>query len=536
MLPVAPPVMSPGKPNLYATSGGSPPVPHVEAAHSAFHDVVTPSPEKYLVSEDQRPAHSCVLSIVSHGPARALLPYTGLRSAATASRVEGRFSEATVQTADGIRRIGSFGAHAAQNWSRHLYIRMGRRQAPEKKRRVHSSPEPVRAALPSSPVHNVSASGSQNNAERDHELEPLSGNLPNVILLSMLEQLEAKLDNLQNTLKDIPSRVAVLMEQIWLTKGQYHLENGGASLEMVSPVTVGDCSFSKFPPTPLSVMAREGNQYLQPTPPHGCEPEQSQCLQPMSLDGCELQEDCTVSRCSPPDVLVIPGEPSLRLLPVIDGGQEPQEDQCTQLEPEEHVKKEQLYADSWNPQQRFCLQPPFYERREPQQNHFRQPVLPDGKGPDEHIKQELLWIDGDGPQLNHCRQPAFEECQSLQNNTWLEQVLSDENEPHQNCKTEPMHPEDCGQYCDLQQPCTDAQGASVSSSFLEQNTAGTDGTISTDPLERGNMESDVLLFKSIPAQQSQTECMNVSAIGSKDPLKAQTEATYQHENREQVEQ
>ncbi|XP_069083761.1 zinc finger protein 8-like isoform X1 [Pleurodeles waltl] len=436
---------------------------------------------------------------------------------------------------------------------------MGRRQAPGKKRKVQCSPECVRGALPVLPVLNVSASRAQQNDERDHELEPLSGSPPNVILLSMLEELEAKLDNLQNTLEDVPSRVAGLMEQIWIEKGQYYLQNGGVSLGMVSPVTVRDCSFRRPPPINLSVRARELNQCLQPTSPQGCEPlqsqclqptsphwlepQQSQCLQPMSLDGNGLQQDSAISTCPPLDVPVIPGEPNLCRAPTFDEEEEPQQDQCTQPQPEELVKKEQLYGDSWGPHQNICLHPPFHEGLEPQQNHCRQPVLPDEKESDERIKQELLCFNGEGPQQTHCRQPAFQEEQSLQHSASLQQVLSDAHEQHQKCKMEPMHPEaqnadqhykleplypencyqsyrqvplhpeDCNKNSNLQPTCTDVQGPLVSCSFLAQNTANTDGAIATEPLERG--KSDVLLFKAIPAQQSQKESMN-----SKEKLKA----------------
>ncbi|XP_078527942.1 uncharacterized protein LOC144802558 [Lissotriton helveticus] len=424
---------------------------------------------------------------------------------------------------------------------------------------VQCSPELIRAALPSSCIHNVSSSRSQTDAQRDCEMEPISGNLPHVILLSLLEQLEAKLDKLQNTLEDVPSRVAGLMEQIWIAKGLDYLENGGVSLEMGSPVVVRDCSLSRSRPVNLSVRAKEVNQCLQSTSPpgrdpqpnkclqsmspHGHESKQSQCLQPLSPDGLGPQQDCTVSRCSPSSVQVIPGEPSLRLLPRFDGGQEQQQDQYIQLEPEEHkqwehVKKEPLYVDSWDPQQNICLQPLFHKGREPQRNHCRQPMLPDGEGPTQLLKQELLWFDGEGQQQNVCRKPAFREAQSMQLNTCLQQMLSDAHEPHQNCKIESMHfealnpdlsykltplsPEDYDhnykqeplhheyrdENSDLQPTCADAQGPSGSSSFLPQNAPETDGAIARDPKEKGNTDADGLLLKAIPAQQSQTESMN----------------------------
>ncbi|XP_078502626.1 uncharacterized protein LOC144759757 [Lissotriton helveticus] len=447
---------------------------------------------------------------------------------------------------------------------------MEKRQVPRQKGEVQCSPEAAKSTLPSSPIHNVPSSRSQTDAQRDCEMEPLSGNLPNMILLSMLEQLEAKLDNLQNTLEDVPSRVAGLMEQIWIAKGLDHLEK--VSLERVSPVVVRDCPLSRSPPINLSVRAKEvnpclqstsppghdpqPNQCLHPTSPHGhepkqsqwpqplsprghepkqsqcpqplsphghepkqsqcplplCsnghEPKQSQCPQPLSPAGPGPRQDGTVSRCPPPDIQVIPGEPSLRLPPVFDDGQEPQQDQCIQLVfPVQQLKKEPLYADSWGAQQNVCLQPLLHEGLEPHQNYCSQTVLPDGEGTSELLKQELLWFDGEGQQHNICRQPAFQEDQSLQHNTCL-QVLSDAHELHQNCKTEPMHLETLNENSDLQLTCADAQGPSGASSFLPQNATDTDGAIARDPLDRGNTDADGLLLKAIPAQQSQTESMN----------------------------
>ncbi|XP_078529882.1 uncharacterized protein LOC144810004 [Lissotriton helveticus] len=437
---------------------------------------------------------------------------------------------------------------------------MGRRKAPGKNGDVQHSAEPETATLPSSLIHNVSSSRSQNDAQRDCEMEPLSGNLPNMILLSMLEQLEAKLDKLQNTLEDVPSRVAGLMEQSWIAKGLDHLENRAVSLEMIRSDTVRDHCVSRSPPIPLSVGSGELNQCLQhasrhwrkpheiqclhPTSPHGHDAKQSQCLQPLSPAGPGPRQDGTVSRCPPLDVQVIPGEPSLRLPPRFDDGQEPQQDQCIQLvfqiehEQEEQVRKELLYANSWDPQQNICLQPLFHEGHESQRNHCMQPVLPEGEGPSELLKQELLWFDGEGQRHNVCRQPAFQEEQSLQHNTCRQQMLYNAHEPHQNLKTEPMHlealsqdrsykleppsPEDYDQNykqeplhpekrdenSDLQPTCADAQGPSGSSSFLPQNAPDTDGVIARDPLEKGNTDADGLVLKAVPDQQSQTESMN----------------------------
>ncbi|KAJ1169072.1 hypothetical protein NDU88_000978 [Pleurodeles waltl] len=174
----------------------------------------------------------------------------------------------------------------------HHNIGMRRRQAPGKKVKAQCSSEPVIATLPSFPVHDISASRSRNDAQMDHDLESLLGNLLHMILLSILEQLEDKLDNLRNTLEDVPSRVAGLMEQIWVAKGPYRLENGGVSLEMVCPISIGDCAVSQSPVT--SELDKPGEPTL--------------CLQAQFSDRHTPFQDCMLS--SPTDVQVCRDEPS----------------------------------------------------------------------------------------------------------------------------------------------------------------------------------------------------------------------------------
>ncbi|XP_078502578.1 uncharacterized protein LOC144758843 [Lissotriton helveticus] len=389
----------------------------------------------------------------------------------------------------------------------------------------------------------------------------------------MLDQLEAKLDKLQNTLEDVPSRVAGLMEQIWIAKGLDHLENGALSLERVSPVVVRECPLSRSPPITLSARAKEvnqclqstsspgrdpqPNQCLQPTSPHGHEPKQSQCPQPLSPHGHEPKQ----SQC--PQPLSPHGhEPNQSQCPqpLSPHGHEPKQSQCPQpLSPHGHEPNQSqcpqpLSPHGHEPKQSQCPQPQSPAGPGPRQDgtvsRCPQPVLPDGEEPSELLKQELLWFDGEGQRQNLCRHPAFQEDQSLQLNTCL-QVLSDAHEPHQNCKNEPMHlealspqrgykleppspedynqnykqeplhPEDRYENSDLQPTCADAQGPFGASSFLPQNAADTDGAIARDPLDRGNTDADGLLLKAIPAQQSQTESMNgkekrKASGGSKD--------------------
>ncbi|KAJ1168160.1 hypothetical protein NDU88_000109 [Pleurodeles waltl] len=356
---------------------------------------------------------------------------------------------------------------------KHHYIGMGRTQAPGKKVKVQWSPQSVRATLPSSPVHDVSASRSQNNAQMDLKLESLSENLSHIILLSMLEQLEAKLDDLQNTLKDVPSRVAGLMEQIWIAKSQYPLPNGGVSLEMVCPMSIRDCAVSQSPATPQ--LDRPG--------------EASMCLQPVFTDRHVPKQDCTLS--SPTDVKVSPYEPRLYLLPVLPDRcdplqgrsmqpgfpdvREPQEDQCMQPGfPDVHELQhdqcmqpgfpdgnelKQDCTESRCPQTdpslrslegKLCLQQEFADEQTPQQDHSIQPAIPEEKEPDEHLKQEPsplsanswnqqqnvcpgpLFAAGDEPQQDHCKEPVLPNAKEPDEQVGEELMCFDCQDPQEN--------------------------------------------------------------------------------------------------------
>ncbi|XP_069089217.1 uncharacterized protein [Pleurodeles waltl] len=340
---------------------------------------------------------------------------------------------------------------------------MGRRQAPGKKVKVQRSPQSVRATLPSSPVHDVSASRSRNNAQMDLKLESLSENLSHIILLSMLEQLEDKLDNLQNTLEDVPSRVAGLMEQIWTAKSQYPLPNGGVSLEMVCPVSIRDCAVSQPPATPqldrpcdpslclqpvfadrhapkqdctlssptdVKVRSDESRLYLQPVLPDRCDPLQDRSMQPGFPDVHESQQDqCMQPGCpdvheSQQDQCMQPGFPDGKKLK-----QDCTESRCPQTDPSVRSLKGKL-----------CLHLEFVDGQITQQDHNIQPVSPEEREPDRHLKPEPSPLSANSwdQQQNFCPHPLFPAGDEPQQNHCKNTVLPNAKEPDEQVEEELM--------------------------------------------------------------------------------------------------
>ncbi|KAJ1168171.1 hypothetical protein NDU88_000120 [Pleurodeles waltl] len=341
----------------------------------------------------------------------------------------------------------------------------------------------------------------------DLKLESLSENLSHIILLSMLEQLEAKLDDLQNTLEDVPSRVAGLMEQIWIAKSQHPLPNGGVSLEMVCPMSIRDCAVSQSPATPQ--LDRPG--------------EASLCLQPAFAIRHAPKQDCTFS--SPTDVQVHPDEPRLCLQPVLSDRHDPQQDQCMQPGltdihesqqdqcmqhgfpdvhksqqdqcmqpgfPNVHVSQQdhcmqpgfpdinERHQDSTvsrypqtDPSVRslegkLCLQPEFADEQTPQQDHSIQPAIPEEKEPDEHLKQEPsplsanswdqkqnfclrpLFPAGDEPPQNHCKEPVLPNVKESDEQVQEELMCFDCQDPQGNQCLQPVSPDGKAPSEDLQ--------------------------------------------------------------------------------------
>ncbi|XP_078528693.1 uncharacterized protein LOC144806136 [Lissotriton helveticus] len=366
---------------------------------------------------------------------------------------------------------------------------MGRRRAPGKKVTAQCSREYVRAIVPSLPLHDISTSGSRNGAQRDQEQELLLDDLPHIILLSMLEELEAKLDNLMNTVEDVPSRVAGLIKKIWIEKDQGSLDNDTVSLEMVCPVSIRDCTVSRSVTPQLD---RTGDLSL--------------CLQPVFSDGHAPKQECTLS--SPTDVQVRPYEPNLCLQPVFPDQRDPRADKC--------------------------LQPEFPDVHESQQDQCMQPGFPDGNGlqldctlsrcsqldpPGRSLEANLClhseFVLGQAPEEDQSIQSVFRERESVfpeaqktdQNNT-VEPLHPEEQDSNRNYKLLNPESQDQHQNCKAELLCPEERGQPVPPSCLELDTITADEDAPPDSMETGPTQSHLLPSKATPAQQSQTESMN----------------------------
>ncbi|XP_078502633.1 uncharacterized protein LOC144759902 [Lissotriton helveticus] len=305
---------------------------------------------------------------------------------------------------------------------------MGRRRAPEKKAKAQCSRESVRATVPSFPVLDVSALRSRNDAQRDQDKELLSENLPHIILLSMLEELEAKLENLMNTVEDVPSRVAGLIKKIWIEKDLGFLDNGAVSLEVVCPASIRDCAVSQSPATP------------QPGSPG----EPSLCLQSVFSDGHAPKQDCTLS--SPTHVQVRPEEPSICLQPLLPDLHGPQQDQSMQpVFSNVHESQQDLcfqpdFTEVHESKRDQCFQPGFPDVHESQQDQCMQPGFPDGNGLQlDCTLSRCPHTDPPGRSLgtNRCLQYEFVDGQTPQQDQSVQSAFPEKREPDEPLKQEP---------------------------------------------------------------------------------------------------
>ncbi|XP_078508670.1 uncharacterized protein LOC144768621 isoform X2 [Lissotriton helveticus] len=324
------------------------------------------------------------------------------------------------------------------------------------------------------------------------------GHPPTLVVFAMLERLETKLDNLHNSVGEVPSRVAHLMEKIWVEKGRDFLEGGAVSLEAVSPAGVRDCSCPRSLPTARPASPGVPSPSLQVFPDShdpmrvpglppvfSSEPELDEPLkqEPLSVDSWDPQDRHFMKPPSPgvhdsqkdqrpgpvfqtrldqqKELYLQPGlleRQDLSLQRVLPAGQGLQQDSCKEPghKPQQHHSLHLVLPGGQGLQRDPCKEP----GHEPQQHHSLQRVLPDGKEPGEHLKRDPLPVGGRGPLWNQRMQLVHPDAQEADVDY---KVVS---------------------------PCTDAHSTSAPTSCLGRDTLR--GTALKGSLARRSLESVLL--------------------------------------------
>ncbi|XP_078507721.1 uncharacterized protein LOC144768146 isoform X2 [Lissotriton helveticus] len=314
------------------------------------------------------------------------------------------------------------------------------------------------------------------------------GHPPTLVVFAMLERLETKLDNLHNSVGEVPSRVAHLMEKIWVEKGRDFLEGGAVSLEAVSPAGVRDCSFPRSLPTARPARPGVPSPSLQVFPDshdpmrvHGLPPvfssgpelDEPLKQEPLSVDSWDPQDSHFTK---PPSPRVHDSQKDQRPGPVFQTRLDQQKD--LRLQPgllgRQDLRMHLVLPAGQGLQRDPCKEP----GHEPQQHHSLELMLPDGKEPGEHLKTDPLPVCGRGSEWNQRTQP----------------VRPDVHEADVDYK--------------VVSPCTDAHNTSAPTSCLGRD------TLRTGSLARRSLESVLL-----PAMPDSMTASCVSSLNETEDLR-----------------
>ncbi|XP_069499075.1 uncharacterized protein [Ambystoma mexicanum] len=246
-------------------------------------------------------------------------------------------------------------------------------------------------------LSNTINKGSSQSSPRIFESVPSTWHAPNTGLLNMLQNLQAKMDHLQNTLEDMPLKVAEIMKQSWLTKGQDCLKQR-MSVQAVSPAMSRDCNRQIFPPPPLPGNAGEPGLCLQQLFTDGQLQQKNQCIQPVITGGQSQQKQC--------------------ITPVISDGQV------------RHKRCIQASFGDWHClQQNQTIESSFADAQRPEESQRTQPVFTDEQDPDQSIKLAPLCPGGKWLEGSHIWQQRFHKAQGLDPKYKKDAWCSDEQGP-----------------------------------------------------------------------------------------------------------
>ncbi|XP_069499066.1 uncharacterized protein [Ambystoma mexicanum] len=204
--------------------------------------------------------------------------------------------------------------------------------------KVSERPGAVRQEAGHRPVSHTIAEGS---CQRIQEAGPHSAHIQNSHIAAALQQMQVKMDRLQNTMEDMPHKVAEIMKQIWMTKGQDYMKKRIMSVQTANQDTSGACNLQGFRTRPLSGKAAEPSLLRRQLFTEG-QVRESQCTQSVITDGQGQQNQCIQS----------------------------------------------VFIDWENQQQSHAIQTTCIDGQGPEGSLCTQPLFPDGQDPDQSLKLE----------------------------------------------------------------------------------------------------------------------------------------------------
>ncbi|XP_069499062.1 uncharacterized protein [Ambystoma mexicanum] len=347
------------------------------------------------------------------------------------------------------------------------------------------------------PPSDTSVKSPFKNRQSVFEAEPPARHGTSMEICATLRDLQAKIDCLQNTMEHMPLKVAEIMKQSWLTKGQDYLKSHVMPSDMVSPAIGRHCDLHGFRPPPLQDNTVEPSLSLDQVFTDSLGQQQNHCPQPVTTDGKNQLNHC--------------------LQPVTTEGQSPW-NYC--LQP---------VSTDGQSQQNHCLQPVTTDGQS-QRNHCLQPVTTDGQSQQNHSLQP---VTTDGPsQKNHCISAVFGgfHCQheslalrptcidrpSPEESLCTQPIFTVDWNPQQILKHEPLSPEENGQdkdqvpqqafyygprpdlSCKFDPWCSNGLGPAEPAISLASNALPAGGAAFIGSLTRRNAASERPLCKATP--------------------------------------
>ncbi|XP_069499056.1 uncharacterized protein [Ambystoma mexicanum] len=237
----------------------------------------------------------------------------------------------------------------------------------------------IRKEVGKLPMPHSIAEGSSQNPQTISEFVPPKGHFPSIGVLATLKHLQEKMDHLQNTMEDMPLKVAEIMKQSWLTKGPDYLK---MSEQTVGAASGRECNLKGFPPTLFHGNRAELNLCLQQVFSDVQSQNRIKCTTPVNNDGCKK-----ANQCIQPGITDGQGEQENQYIQPVFGDW-----QCQQQSRDERPS----FFDEQSLEESVCSQPVFTEVQDPDQSIKLEPLSPKEKEQEENQGQRQVLCLGRG--------------------------------------------------------------------------------------------------------------------------------------------